>query len=32
MSTEALSDTRAEPMLSQSGRVWLYRTVLVVAL
>ena len=32
MSTEVLSDTRAEPMFGQSGRVWLYRTVFVVVM
>src|SRR6185503_17184158 len=32
MSTQALSDTRVEPMLGQSGRVWLYRTIFVVAM
>ncbi len=29
MSTEALSGTRAWPTLGQSGRVWLYRSILV---
>src|SRR6266702_3453032 len=32
MSTQALSETQAEPTLGLSSRVWLYRTLLVVAM